>query len=60
MILTEVMLAEVNALRLSAPSELREIQKFPKSPSCTFLPSKSISTKHSHISEITPFTVPRV
>lgn len=58
--LTVMMLFSVNFFRLSAPSEVREIQKLPNSASCTFLPSRSIFTRHSHMSEITPFTVPRV
>ena len=55
-----LMLLSVNFFRSSAPSEPIEIQKLPNSASCTFLPSRSISTRHSHISAITPFTVPRV
>lgn len=43
--LTAVMLLSVNFFRSSAPSEPIEIQKLPNSASCTFLPSRSISTQ---------------
>ena len=53
------MFLDVNLSMLSAPSLLIEMPKVPSSPSCILLPLSSCSTRHSHMSESTPFTVPR-
>ena len=56
---TPVMFLDENLSTLSAPSLLRVMPKVPSSPSWILLPLSSCSTRHSHMSERTPFTVPR-
>ena len=54
-----LMFLEVNFSIDSAPSQLMLTPNVPSSPSWMRLPLSSCSTRHSHMSASTPFTVPR-